>query len=188
MLAEELSVLDAGTALWNAVRPLLQAALRLDQQDEQYVWHGWSKQAIEKFLHNLPSHCTLLAGVWSIESVADDEQDSERLVLGMVCEVKDGEICSLRTFEALSDPELPPISALEPGFEHARLLMRAAKTQIAPVAWALFTDKAAWDEWVFGVSDECTGSMALNKGELLASLAEQGRCVLMGSQAMHHHL
>lgn len=40
---EELVVLDAESTLWKAVRPLLDVALRLEQ-DGAYVWHGWNKQ------------------------------------------------------------------------------------------------------------------------------------------------
>ena len=186
MLAEELSVLDANAPLWNAARSLLDIAFRLEQSDETYAWHGWNKQQIDHFLQRLPSRCTLLVGVW--ETMLDGEEISsqgrEALVLGFVCEVVEGEVCSLRTFEALSDARLPPIQELEPGFEHARELMRSVKTQIASVAWALFTDKATWDEWLFAEGNE---NIFIDKGELLAELARQGRCVLMGTQTIQHH-
>jgi hypothetical protein len=51
------------------------------------------------------------------------------------------------------------------------------------VAWALFIEKMAWDEWLFAGGDDGT---VVNKGELLASFARQGCCVLMGSQTTHH--
>jgi hypothetical protein len=54
--------------------------------------------------------------------------------------------------------------------------MRITGIQVAPVAWALFTDQTTWNEWLFAEDD---------KDELIASLAKQGRCVLMGSQASH---
>jgi len=189
VLAEELSVLDADAPLWNGARSLLDIAFRLEQNAETYSWHGWNKQQIDRFLQNLPVHCTLLVGVW--EPITDREEisgavisDREVLVLGFVGEVVRGEVCSLRTFEALNDASLPSVQALEPGFEHARELMRSVKTQIAAVAWALFTDKATWDEWLFASGDD--GGF-IDKGELLAELARQGRCVLMGTQTIQHH-
>lgn len=187
MLAEELSVLDAGTSLWSTARPLLDAVLRLEQQDDSYAWHGWRKKQINAFLQALPAHCTLLVGVW--ESVPDVEsrQEREKLFVGCVCEVAQGEIRSIRTFEALTEAGLPPVEELEPGAEHAYELMRAAKSQIAPVAWALFTDKPTWDEWLFADGNEGGEGNKSDKGELLAHFARQGRCVLMGSQTRHHH-
>ncbi len=186
MLAEELSVLDADAPLWNSARSLLEIAFRLEHNDETYAWHGWQKQRIDTFLQSLPAHCTLLVGVW--ETILDEDESAlrgrEALTLGFVCEVVRGEVCSLRTFEALLDASLPPVQELEPGFEHARELMRVVKTQIAPVAWALFTDKATWDEWLFAEGNE-SGITA--KGEFLAELARQGRCVLMGTQTIQHH-
>ncbi|HLZ63484.1 MAG TPA: hypothetical protein VKR06_41655 [Ktedonosporobacter sp.] len=183
MLTEEVSIYDTDSPLWNAVRPLLDAALRLEQGDESYVWHGWSKQQVHAFLKNVPSHCTLLAGVWET-SISEDAQEQEVLVLGCLCEVLDGEICSVRTFEALEEAGLPPVKELEPGFEHALEIMRAAKKQVAPVAWALFTDKATWNEWLFADNGDGT---VIDKGELLTLLAHQGRCVLLGNQTMHQH-
>lgn len=192
VLAEELSVLDADAPLWEPARPLLQAAFRLEQSDATSVWHGWQKRQIDAFLRALPAHCTLLVGVW--ETILDEDepafQGREALVLGFVCEVVNGEVCSLRTFEALKDASLPPITELEPGFEHARELMRVVKAQIAPVAWALFTDKVTWDEWLFAEEREEREEREtdiIDKGELLAELARQGRCVLMGAQATQHH-
>ncbi len=184
MLAEELVVLNADSPLWNAVQPLLNAALKLEQQNESYCWHGWKKADVTTFLQSLPAHCTLLTAVWEVgESQARDEpneQERETLILGCVCEVLDGEVHSVRTFDAL--PDLPSLEQLEPGIPHALELMRVIRAQIAPVAWALFTDKKAWDEWLYTESD---GGVAVDKGDLLASLAQQGRCVLMGSQAHH---
>jgi hypothetical protein len=171
VFAEEFAVLDPDTLLWQRARPLLNAALYLEQQDEQYRWHDWQKQSITTFLRNLPAHCALVAGVWEANA-----EEQEQLVLGLICEVADGEICSLRTFESLNDPDLPTISALEPGFEHARELLRVIKRQVAPVAWAIFTDQATWQEWLF---TEGSSEQRCEKGELLASLASQGRCVLL---------
>ncbi|GAC1389104.1 MAG: hypothetical protein NVSMB38_02150 [Ktedonobacteraceae bacterium] len=178
MLAEELHVLDANSLLWQAIRSLLTIAMRLEQ-DDTYMWHGWNKEQITTFLKQLPMHCTLLAGVWATD---ENEQQQERVVFGCVCEVVNGEVQSVRTFEALTGGELPPLQELEPGFEHALEIMRVVRQSIAPVAWALFTDKATWDEWVY-TGDE----RVIDKGELLAAFARQGRCVLMGSQTQHHH-
>jgi len=188
VLAEDLSVIDADSSLWNAIRPILDAALRLEQNDDTYLWHGWSKRQINAFLGTLPTHCTLIIGVW--DTVIDEESnlECEVLIVGSVCEVIEHEVHSIRTFEALVPADLPSVEALEPGFEHAFALMRAARAQIAPVAWAVFTDKATWDEWLFAARDDTGGEV--DKGKLLASFARQGRCVLMGSQASqasHHH-
>ncbi len=185
MFAEEFFVQDADSLLWKEARPLLNAALKLAQQNGQSIWHGWQKQHITTFLQNLPPHCALLVGVWQTEESPRDELAHEQLVLGLVCEVLHGEIHSLRTFEALVDANLPAISSLEPGFEHARELLQATKREVAPVAWAIFTDLPTWQEWLFS---EGSAEQALDKSELLASLARQGRCVLMGSRAMHHHI
>ncbi len=180
MFAEELLVLDADTPLWNEVRSLLQLALRLDQEDDRYCWQGWRKKAIKTFLRNLPDHCALLVGVWE---TAANEQDI--LVVGCICEVRKGQICTVCTFDALTDKNLSPVKEMEPGIEHAQQLIQATRKQIAPVAWALFTDRATWNEWLFAEGDNET---MMDKGELLALLADQGRCVLMGSQAAFHHL
>ena len=180
MLAKDLSLVDTQSTLWDAVRPLLDVAVWLEQKDERYVWHGWNRRQIDAFLAGLPAHCTVIAGVWETVS----HEDKEPLVLCCIGEIIDGQLHSLRTYEALDDEDLPSIAALEPGFEDARLLMNSVREQIAPVAWALFTDKATWDEWILTAGeDECM----IDKGELLASLAHQGRCVLMGSQAAHNH-
>ncbi len=179
MLAEELLILDADAPLWEVARPLLDAARRLEVNNDTYSWHGWSKRSIDAFLKRLPTHCTLVVGVWE----TSETYEHESLVLGCVCEVINGEVSSIRTFEAFTDGDLPPIEQLEPGAEHALKIMRVTRTQVAPVAWALFTDKTTWDQWLFAAGDDGT----LDKGELLASLARQGRCVLMGSQATHHH-
>lgn len=181
MIVEEFSVLDGDSSLWQPARPLLEAALRLEQNDDTYSWYGWHKKYIDAFLKGLPEPCSLLVGVWDTLASASGEE-REVLVLGCICEVSKGEVRSIRTFEALSG--LPPVDQLEPGFEHALEIMRAAKAQVAPVAWAIFTDKATWDEWLFAEGENGT---IIDKGELLASLARQGRCVLMGSQTKHHH-
>jgi hypothetical protein len=184
VLIEEFVIIDPEASLWNAVCPLLDSALQLEREDSSYTWHGWRKEPVEAFLKGLPAHCALLVGVWDAESIAGeagDAQEREVLVLGCVCEVREGEICSLRTFEALvnADTNLPPARELEPGYQHAVELMRATRMQVAPVPWALFTDRATWHEWLFTEDD---------KDELMASLARQGRCVLMGSQTSYHEL
>ena len=178
MLAEELHILHADSPSWQAVRPLLTVAMRLEQ-DDAYIWHGWNKAQISAFLQQLPPHCTILAGVWS---AAGDIQQREELVFSCACEVVRGEVQTVRTFEALAGGDLPTFEDLEPGFEHALEIMRVARQTIAPVAWALFTDKNTWDEWLY------TGDgQVVDKAALLASFAQQGRCVLMGSQTQQHH-
>jgi len=179
VLAEELHIVDANAPLWKAVRPLLTVAMRLEQ-DDAYVWHGWNKEQITLCLQQLPRHCTILAGVWSAD---EDEQQQESVVFGCICEIVNGEVQSIRTFEFLIDEGLPSVEELEPGFEHALEIMRVVRQAIAPVAWALFTDKATWDEWVFAGDER-----VVDKGEVLATLARQGRCVLMGSQTQQQHL
>jgi hypothetical protein len=110
------------------------------------------------------------------------QQEREELMLGCICEVLHGEVCSLRTFESLTG--IPPVKELEPGFEHARELMKATREQVAPVAWALFTDTSTWNEWLFAEGPDNT---IIDKGELLAEFARQSRCVLMGSRTQHYH-
>ena len=195
MLAEEVVVLDADARLWPPLKPLLNAAFRLAHGDDDFSWHGWSKREISSFLQRLPAHCSLLACVWDTLQT-DDGDEREVLVTGCVCEVVAGEVRTIRTLEALyatlhadaggktDTTGLPPLEQLEPGFEHALALMRVAREQVAPVAWALFTDKASWDAWLFGAA--ATDGVD-NKGEQLTKLALQGRCVLMGSQAATHH-
>ena len=184
MLAEDLLLVDTQSTLWDAARPLLEVAVRLEQGDDIYAWHGWDRKQIDAFLAHLPAHCTLIAGVWETVSHENATQDKEQLVLCCICEVIEGQVHSIRTYEAFSDESLPPITELEPGFEDARLLMNSARERIAPVAWALFTDKNTWDEWMFTAGED---DSVIDKGELLASLARQGRCVLMGSQVAHNH-
>ena len=179
MLAEELHVIDADSPSWPGIRPLLHAAMLLEQNDN-LVWHGWNKAQISAFLAGLPTHCAILAGVWT---VSDDAAQQEQLVLSCVCEIANGEVQSVRTFESLRGETLPALQELEPGFEHALEIMRIVRQAVAPVAWAIFTDKTTWDEWVYSGDEN-----VINKGEMLAALASQGRCVLMGSQARNHHL
>jgi hypothetical protein len=193
VLAEELLVVDGDSALFRPVRPLLEAALRLEQQDESYCWRGWTKRQLASFLASLPAQCSLVAGVWGTirggeggeGGEGDEEQPGrETLVLGMVCEVREGEVRSIRTFEALAEAGLKPAQQLEPGVEDGLEIMRAARELAGPVAFALFIEEEAWNEWVYA-SGENDG--AIDKGEALASLARQGRCVLMGSQVPRHH-
>ncbi len=90
---------------------------------------------------------------------------------------------SISTFEALEMAGLKPADHLEPGIDDALEIMRAARTLTSVVAWALFIEKTAWDEWLFASGDD---GAVIDKGELLASYARQGRCVLMGSRTAHH--
>ncbi len=188
MLAEELEVLDADSPLWRAVRPLLDAALRLEQNDETYSWHGWDRRQISAFLASLPASCSLVVGVWETETIAAEAENapfgSEELLLGVVCKVVEGKVQAIRTFEALTASGLKPVKQLEPGLDDALEIMRAARTQVAPVAWALFTDRQTWNAWVFAPDDAET---VADKAQLLASFVRQGRCVLMGSRSASHH-
>lgn len=184
VLAEELEIIDANEPLWLAARPFLDAALRLEQSGEDYLWHGWNKRQITHFLATLPQVCSLVVGVWEVREDEGGIEERETLVLGVVCAVIAGEVRSIRTFAALTEADMGGKKQWEPGFEDAMEIMRAARTQVAPVAWALFTDKATWNEWIFTGDEEERG---IDKGELLARFARQGRCVLMGSQTAHHH-
>ncbi len=186
MLAEELTVLDADSPLWSTARPLLDVALQLEQQGETFSWHGWDRRQVNQFLASLPPRCTLVVGVWDIfQEVVDEAAEHvvhELLTIGLVCEVLDGVIHSIRTFNALLDAGLKPVEQLEPGIEDATEILRVVRTVITPAAWALFTDRATWNEWVYASDDEGHG---MNKGELLATFARQGRCVLLGGQTHH---
>jgi hypothetical protein len=179
VLAEELLVLDGDSPLWPPVRPLLDALLRLEQNDDTYSWHGWNKQQILTFLDQLPSQCSLIVGVWKTIPGEDDVPEREDLVLGVVCEVVDGQVRSLRTFQALTAAGLKPIKQLEPGLDDAVEIMRISRILIAPVAWALFIEKSAWDEWLLGSENS---DVVVDKGELLVTFERKGRCVLMRGQ------
>lgn len=178
MFAEEFLILDEDGALWQQVCPLLDAALCLEQGDEDATWHGWQKGQVRRFLSALPSPCSLVVGVW--HTVSNNWNARDMLVLGIVCEVVQGKISSLCTFEHLVAAGLKPLDELEIGMEDALEIMHYARRQVAPVAWALFIEKTAWDEWLFTCAKD---GGALDKGELLNALARKGRCVLMGSQA-----
>lgn len=180
MLAEELLVLNGTDTLWQTARPLLDAALRLAQQDETYIWHGWQKASIQTFLAALPSPCSLVVGVWDTLPATGTQPAQDRLVLGVVCEVVQGTVRALSTFESLVAAGLKPMDELEISMDDALEIMHYARRQVAPVAWALFTEQTAWNEWLFASAED---GGALDKGALLAELAHRGRCVLMGSQA-----
>ena len=184
MLAEELTVLDADSPLWRTARPLLDAALLLERNDESFSWHGWDKRQIGQFLASLPPNCALVVGVWDIFQEEEDGEERELLTIGVVCEVLDGIVHSIRTFNALTNAGLKPVEQLEPGIEDATEILRIVRTEVAPAAWALFTDRATWNEWLFAADDE---GHVIDKGEMLVMFARQGRCVLMGRQTVHHH-
>lgn len=183
MLAEELLIIDGDAPLFRPLRPLVDSALRLDSHDAAYSWHGWNKAQIERFLESLPSSCSLVVGVW--ETVLEDGKtiEQEKLTLGCVCEVRNGEVRTIRTFAALVEAGLKAVDQLEPGIEDALEIMQAART-IAPVAYALFIEKAAWDEWLYECAED---GGVVDKGEALAAIARAGGCVLMGSQVAGHH-
>lgn len=180
MLAEELLVVDPDSPLWSAARPYLDLALRLEHNDASYSWHGWHKHQIEEFLIKLPPRCSLVIGVWETPSPETASTEHEPLILGVACEIIEGQVCSIRTFEALTAAGLKPVDQLEPCIDDALEIMRLVRAQVAPVAWALFTDKTTWDEWLF---TSAPNNGIINKGEMLATLAQQGRCVLLGRSA-----
>ena len=195
MLTEDFVIVDVNSPSWSAIQPIIEAALRLEQNEGgSSSWHGWDKQQIEAFLQGLPSPCSLLVAVWETEDAVEDDSEGrakgqdqsmqEVFILGCVCEVVGGKVRSIRTFESLQGEDLPSLEELEPGYEHAFELMRVVRKLVAPVAWGLFTDKQTWEEWVFQAGDK---PLSYDKGKLLAELAQQGRCVLMGNQTAHHH-
>jgi hypothetical protein len=203
VLAEDFIVFEANSPSWSAIRPYVEVVLRLEQNEGPPVWHGWDKQQVDAFLQRLPSPCSLLVAVWETEggveydgreqgpSLGEEQSTREVLILGCVCEVVAGEVRSMRTFESLQDDDLPPLEELEPGYQHAFELMRVVRKLVAPVAWGLFTDKHTWNEWIFQEGDRSlpygNDGISVDKGKLLTELAQQGRCVLMGSQTSHHH-
>ena len=190
MLAEELVVIDAQSPLWTVARPLLDVALRLEQSGNEFVWHGWNKRQIERVLTELPQHCSLVVGVWEMQPRDDNASAQEILKLGVVCEVTNGSVTTIRTFDTLVEAGLKATKDLEAGFEDALSIMRVARSTVAPVAWALFTDAETWHEWVFAQAENAQDrgdNKAADKAELLATLTWQGRCVLMGSQSAHPH-
>ena len=182
MLAEEFIVLDCNSPLWMSIRPLLDIALRFDQNDETYSWNGWNKRQISDFLKSLPSRSSLVVGVWETIPEEEGSPECENLALGLICEIIDGEVYSVRTFDALTIGGLKPLNQLEPGIDDAQEIIRLTDQLVAPVAWALFMEKSTWDEWLFTAGDH---GIVINKGELLATIARQGRCVLMGSQTVN---
>jgi hypothetical protein len=187
VLAEELIVYDADSTTWRVAKPLLNIAWQLEQGDDTYSWHSWRKSSIDAFLARLPQHCAVMVGVWRTEgSMTTDATPSvtDILVIGLVCEIVSAEIRSIRTFDSLTDPRLPSVESLEPGYQHALELMRVAREQVAPVAWALFTDEDTWNEWI--LTEDDSSHSDVDKGKLLTLLAQQGRCVLLGSQTIHH--
>lgn len=181
MFAKELEILDGDSPHYRSIRPLLDASLCLDRSEDSYAWHGWQRNYLTSFLASLPERCSLLVGVWETISGSGQHEEVEQLALGCVLEVIEGEVRSVRTFDALVKDGLKPVEQLEAGYEDALELMRLARAQVAPVAWALFIDKKGWDEWLFS-EEEGEHGEPLDKGEQLAGFARKGRCVLMGSQ------
>src|SRR5579884_1418287 len=102
VLAEELLIVDGDARLWQAARPLLDVALRMEQGDESFVWHGWNRQQIERFLAQLPSPSSRVEGVG--ESIAAEEEEQRpgraRLIVGRVGEVVEGGGRTIRACEA----------------------------------------------------------------------------------------
>ena len=109
------------------------AALRLEQNNDTYSWHGWNKQQITTFLDRLSPRCSLVVGVWETVPGEAGIPEREELALGVVCEVVNGEVHSICTFQALTSVGLKP--ELEPGVDDALEIMRAARRLVAPVAW-----------------------------------------------------
>jgi hypothetical protein len=183
LLAKEFRVIDETSPLWLCCSSLLDIALCFDHSDETYSWNGWSKQQIGNFLQSLPSRSSIVVGVWETLCEKEGNTEREKLVIGLVCEVINGEVHSVRTFDALSADGLKPSDQLEPGIDDAQEIIRHTERAVAPVAWALFMEKSTWDEWLFASVDE---SAVLEKAQQLMELAHQGRCVLMRSKAKYN--
>jgi hypothetical protein len=183
LIAEEFKIIDIASPLWLSIGSLLDVARRLEHNNEVYTWKGWNKRQIKRFLYSLPSRSSLVVGVWETKPEKEDSPEGEKLVIGLVCEIIDGEVSSMRTFDALAVGGLKPSNQLEPGIDDAREIIRYTDKLVAPVAWALFTEKSTWDEWLFANVDDGT---VVDKGQQLTKLAQQGRCVLMGSQTKYH--
>jgi hypothetical protein len=183
LLAKEFIVFESVAPLWLSTRTLLDIALRIDQNDETYSWNGWSKQPIRDFLNSLPSPSSLVAGVWETIPGREGSPECENLVIGLICEIIDGEVCSVRTFDALTVGGLKSSNQLEPGIDDALEIIRQTEKLVAPVAWALFTEKSTWDEWLFAVEKD---GIAVDKGQQLIAFTRHGRCVLMGSQTIYN--
>ena len=183
MLAKEFIVFDSNSPLWLSTRTLLDITLRFDQNDETYSWNGWSKQPIRDFLNSLPSPSSLVVGVWETIPEKEGSPECENLVIGLICEIIDGEVCSVRTFDSLTVGGLKPSNQLEPGIDDAREIIRQTEKLVAPVAWALFTEKSTWDELLFAGEED---SIVVDKGQQLTTFTRQGRCVLMGSQTKYN--
>lgn len=181
MLAEEIRlVLDDEDPLWRVARPLLDAILHLEESRESDVWYGWQKSQVSTFLAKLLSPCSLVVGVWDTIHAMDNQPAQDKLVLGAVCGVENGTVCSIGSFETLVSAGMKSVDNLEIGMEDALEIMHYARKQFAPVAWALFIEKSAWDEWLFTAGEDGAG---VDKGKMLRQLVHLGRCVLMGSQA-----
>jgi hypothetical protein len=182
LIAEKCMIIDSVSPLWLSASHLLDVAVRLDQNGETYSWNGWNKQQIRDFLNSLPERSCLVVGVWETISETEGSPEGEKLVIGLICEVINGEVSSLRTFDVLTISGLKPSNQLEPGIDDAQEIIRLTEKHVAPVAWALFTEKSTWDEWLFTGGGE---GIVLDKGQQLTAFAHQGRCVLMGSQTKH---
>ena len=182
MLAKEFIVIDNSPLLLSS-SPLLDVALRFELNNEVYYWNGWDKRQIQIFLNSLPARSSLVVGVWETKIEEEGSPECEELVVGLVCEIIDGEVSSIRTCDALTVGGLKPSNQPEPGIDDAREIIRYTEKLIAPVAWALFTEKSTWDEWLFANVGEST---VLDKGQQLTTFAQQGRCVLMGRQTKYH--
>jgi hypothetical protein len=183
LLAKEFIVFDSDSALWLPVSTLLEIAQRFDQNDETFSWNGWRKQPIRDFLNSLPSPSSIVAGVWETIPEKEGSPECENLVIGLICEIINGKVFSVRTFDALTVGGLKSANQLEPGIEDAREIIRQTEKLVAPVAWAIFTEKSAWDELLFAGEED---GIVVGKGQQLTTFTSQGRCVLMGSQTKYN--
>lgn len=182
MLAEEFKVIDGNSPLWLSSKSLLDVAKGFEREDETYSWNGWGKQQIRKFLHSLPSRSSIVVGVWEVLCENEGHAEHEELVVGLVCEVIDGEVRSVRTFDALKADGLKPSDQLEPGVDDAREIIQHVERVVAPVAWALFTEKATWDELLL---PRVVNGTVVDKAKQFDTLIQEGRCVIMGNQTMY---
>ncbi len=182
MIAEEFMVIDDSSPLWQSCSSLMDVALRIDGSDDGYSWNGWNKQQIRNFLHSLPSKSSIVLGVWEMSCGKEHYSEREELAIGLVFEVIDGDVYSVRTFDALKADGLKPSNQLEAGIDDAREIIRHAEKVVAPVAWALFLEKTTWDEWLFETIDI---DAQADKAQQLEVMTNQGRCVILGSKTRY---
>ena len=120
-------------------------------------WNYWTMSQLEQFVSRLPKSATLALGVF----------EGEQLNIGLVLEVKQGNIVRVTTFEA---PALQPIDPqLSPDFLDQ---LWAQLDHIAPPAAVLLYTQAAFDEWITTPDKVAFIFEAVQQGNALVRLVE----------------